>query len=369
MDDHFVKSIWPFEEVEFMVVDSVGSAGGLLCIWRPQIFELKSCCSGRNFIILSGISSTFFLCTLVNIYAPNEVRGRRQLWESLVSIHHHFPNPWCVGGDFNEIRYMGERKGCSSRDRGMKDFNEFVENMELTDLPLLGRQYTWCNALDGYRWSRIDRFLLDVKWLEKFSFKQWGLPRNHLRVWNKDVFGNIDIQLKKAEEELHEWDLKAESSPLQEADSKRKREVMSQVWQLSRRKERLWHQKSRQMWALSRDKNTRFFHIMASRRQRKNLIDSVVVEGRRVENPEQVKLEVVRYFSQLFSENWKVRPIIKGPFAVINPADAVTLEAELENGFSEEEVWEAVQDCDGNKAPGPDGFNLNCIQRCWPILK
>ncbi|XP_028068962.1 uncharacterized protein LOC114271546, partial [Camellia sinensis] len=91
----------------------------------------------------------------------------------------------------------------------------------------------------------------------------------------------------------------------------------------------------------------------------------MVPNPRCVEDPDQVKQEVVRHFSQLFSENWKIRPKILDPFAVINSVDAVTLEAV----FSKEEVWEAVQDCDGNKAPGPDGFNLNCIQRCWPILK
>ena len=158
MEDHFLKSIWPYEEMEYMVVDSVGSAGGLLSIWRPQIFELKCCCSGKNFIILSGTSSPSFQCSLVNIYAPNDILGRRQFWKALVGIHHHFPNPWCVGGEFNEIRFMGERKGCLSRDRGMKDFNELVEKLELTDMPLLGRQYTWCNAMDWNRWSRIDRF-------------------------------------------------------------------------------------------------------------------------------------------------------------------------------------------------------------------
>ncbi|XP_028068451.1 uncharacterized protein LOC114271028 [Camellia sinensis] len=183
-------------------------------------------------------------------------------------------------------------------------------------------------------------------------------------MWNKVVFGNIDTQLQKAEEELHEWDLKVESRSLEEVELMRRREVRSQVWQLGRSKKRLWHQKSRQMWAQSGDKNTRFFHIMASRRQRKNFLDSVVVEGRRVEDPVQVKQEVVRHFSQLFSEDWKLRPKLLGPFAIISPADVGSLEA----AFTEDEVWEAVQACDGNKAPGPDGFNLNFIKSCWSIL-
>ncbi|XP_028105624.1 uncharacterized protein LOC114304686 [Camellia sinensis] len=157
--------------------------------------------------------------------------------------------------------------------------------------------------------------------------RKLNMLRSHLRVWNKDVFGNIDTQLKTAEEELHEWDLKVESRSLDEQDFKRRREVRSQVWQLSRSKKKLWHQKSRQKWAHSGDKNTRYFHIMASRRQRKNLLDFVVVEGRRVEDPAVVKQEVVRHFSLLFSEKWKFRPKILGPFAVISSMDVGNLEA------------------------------------------
>ncbi|XP_028063060.1 uncharacterized protein LOC114266375 [Camellia sinensis] len=276
MDDCFVKSIWPYEEMDFMEVDSDGSAGGLLCIYRPDIFKLRDCCCGKNFILLSGTSCYSFECVIVNIYAPNETVCMRQLWELLVNVYPHYSNPWCVGGDFNEIRLMCERKGCSRRDRGRKDFNEFID--------------------------KIDRFLLDPRWLEKFSLKQWGLSRtisdhcpillkederdwglkpfkflnpwlshptfltevkqiweniqvsgsagyrlmrnlkelkSHQRVWNKEVFGNIDNLLKSAEEELHDWDLKAESRTLADVELSKRREDRSLVWKLSRDKERL----------------------------------------------------------------------------------------------------------------------------------
>ncbi|KAL7185216.1 hypothetical protein ACSBR2_027194 [Camellia fascicularis] len=88
-----------------------------------------------------------------------------------------FPDPWCLGGDLNEIRNIGERVGCSRTNKGMMDLNSFVENYELSDLPLLGRKFTWCNAQDGERWSRIDRILLNPEWLLKFNFKLWGLLR------------------------------------------------------------------------------------------------------------------------------------------------------------------------------------------------
>ncbi|KAL7185264.1 hypothetical protein ACSBR2_027234 [Camellia fascicularis] len=76
-----------------------------------------------------------------------------------------------MAGDFNEIRHISERVGCSRRDRGMKHLNDFIGNSELHDLPLHGRKYTWCNAQESEKWSRIDRVLLSPEWLINFSMK------------------------------------------------------------------------------------------------------------------------------------------------------------------------------------------------------
>jgi hypothetical protein len=37
--------------------------------------------------------------------------------------------------------------------------------------------------------------------------------------------------------------------------------------------------------------------------------------------------------------------------------------------FEEEEVRDIIWSCDGNKSPGPDGFNLNFFKACWTIVK
>lgn len=54
----------------------------------------------------------------------------------------------------------------------MRHFNEFVDLIELVDLPIMGRNYTWSNSQDSERWSRIDRFLTHPEWMEVFKFKQ-----------------------------------------------------------------------------------------------------------------------------------------------------------------------------------------------------
>ncbi|XP_028111966.1 uncharacterized protein LOC114310213 [Camellia sinensis] len=190
--------------------------------------------------------------------------------------------------------------------------------------------------------------------------------RAHLRWWNLEVFGNIDDQLKKGEVELHEWDLKAESRPLFESEVKKRREVRSQVWNLSRRNERLWLQKSRMSWAQNGDKNTKLFHLMASNRQRKNLLGSVNENGVVVEDPSMVRQVVKNHFRRVFAENWRCRPKFLGPFSSISLADSKDV---LESEFSEAEIWATIKACDVNKASGPDGFDLYCIQKCWSIMK
>ena len=83
-----------------------------------------------------------------------------------------------------------------------------------------------------------------------------GNLKVHLKRWNTEVFGNIDEKLKQAEEELHEWDLIAKGRNLLAAEIKRRVEIRKLVWDLSKKKEWLWLQKSRRVWVENRDKNT-----------------------------------------------------------------------------------------------------------------
>ncbi|XP_028078897.1 uncharacterized protein LOC114280720 [Camellia sinensis] len=292
--------------MEFMSVDSEGTARGLLCIWDPEVFQLGACCSSRRFILLSGTMFNSFECVLLNIYASNDVGGRRKLWDSFLNQKQGFPKPLCLCGDFNEVRNIGERKGCSRIERGLTELNEFIENSEVQDLPLLGRKYKRCNSREGVKWSRIDRVLVDPKWLEGFQLKLWGLPRlisDHnpllliederdwgpkpfrflnawclhpklssfvakvwkeskpngsagfilqkklkdlklaIRQWNKEVYGSMPNKLKVVEEEVHILDLQVESRELDQQEKVRRRAACEEVWRFHRMMEWTWLQK------------------------------------------------------------------------------------------------------------------------------
>ncbi|GMP83637.1 hypothetical protein CsSME_00037471 [Camellia sinensis var. sinensis] len=146
INSDMVRSIWPFDGFDFLEVGAIGSATGLLCVWNPRVFLLQDSCCSKNFIVVAGKIKSDFDGVLVNLYTPNEVVKRRELWDLIVRIKPLFPEPWCIGGDFNEIRCTSERAGCSRRSVCMHDFNEFIDNLEEVEPPMLGRKFTWSNS-------------------------------------------------------------------------------------------------------------------------------------------------------------------------------------------------------------------------------
>ena len=41
----------------------------------------------------------------------------------------------------------------------------------------------------------------------------------------------------------------------------------------------------------------------------------------------------------------------------------------LERPFEEVEIRAAIEECDGDKAPGPDGYTMEVFRKCWDVIK
>ncbi|XP_028079334.1 uncharacterized protein LOC114281087 [Camellia sinensis] len=374
ISENEVRALWGKRNMDFMVVGSDGSAEALLCIWNPDVFRMVDCCCNKRFILISSKLLNTFDCSILNVYAPNKVSSRCQFWDTLLKLKSEFPKPWCLGEYLNEIRNIGERVGCSRRDKGMIDLNPFLKSCELNDLLLLGKKFTWCNAQDGEKWSRIDRFFLNLEWLLKFNFKEWGVPRffsdhcpillmdderdwepkpfrfinawsSHpsfpssvvklclesriigkagyvlfqklkmlkveLKKWNFEVFGNLVTNLKKAEKELVNLDILAENRVLVIVEKARRREVRGEVWKLT------------------------------SNRRSRNSINSITVEGEVIEEPAKVRYRVLQHFKRLYSESWARRLALEG---VCKSVQDSSVYHDLEAVFSEAKVRAAVKE-------------------------
>ncbi|XP_028073115.1 uncharacterized protein LOC114275302 [Camellia sinensis] len=264
-NEKLARSIWAGEMMDFMAVDSAGAARGTLY--------------------------HSFQCVVVHVYGPNDAIKRKEVWDIL--------------GDFNEIQRISERKWCSRMDRGMREFNAMIDQLELR-LDVFSDHSPILLMEDDRDWGpRSFKFI--NAWLLHPSFMKW----------NNEVFGHVEFKLKQIEEELHTLDLRAEEGSLSSSQAARRREAKGEAWQLSKMVEWVWLQKSRLNWAIKGDRNTKKIHIMACSKKNGNALCSIVINGSVVENPQDVRAEVKNHFLNHFSDSWCSRPVLLGPFNTI----------------------------------------------------
>jgi hypothetical protein len=98
------------------------------------------------------ISEDGFVCVGTGVYGPNLDGEPGFFWMNWWKLG--TDSPRCVLGDFNVVRYPREGLGCVTS-LSMVDFSDFIENLNLVDLPLEGGLYTWCSGMDPPSMSRM----------------------------------------------------------------------------------------------------------------------------------------------------------------------------------------------------------------------
>ncbi|KAL2974380.1 hypothetical protein AAZX31_14G101500 [Glycine max] len=183
MDKALCQALWGDSDVKWELQPECNGAGGILCMWSEQIFKLEKKIIGCGFIYLEGIwVAEGAKVTIVNIYSPCDLALKRSLWEQIRQIRNaNLGGLWCVVGDFNTSRRPSERLGVCQRvqdEKTMKEFNEWIADLEVEDVPCVGRKFTWYRP-NGTTKSRLDKFLVSVEWTVKWQGStQFILDRN-----------------------------------------------------------------------------------------------------------------------------------------------------------------------------------------------
>ncbi|GKC85761.1 putative RNA-directed DNA polymerase, eukaryota, reverse transcriptase zinc-binding domain protein [Tanacetum coccineum] len=101
-------------------------------------------------------------------------------------------------------------------------------------------------------------------------------------------------------------------------------------------------QKARIKSALEGDENSSFFHATLKKNRHQLAIKNILNEGEWIENPDNIKT--------VFVDHFRNREF-------------------LERSFSRDEIKRAVWDCEGDRAPRPDGFTFKFFATFWDILE
>ncbi|GAU34591.1 hypothetical protein TSUD_15060 [Trifolium subterraneum] len=170
------------------------------------------------------------------------------------------------------------------------------------------------------------------------------------------------VMLKKEVERL---DLKREEGSLVGNENEVQKDTLLELRHLLHSKDSLLFQQPRSRWLKEGDANTGYFHSCITSRKRSNVIGALLTDGGWVDKPREVRGEIVGYFKSHFAEvRWR-RPRLDGvEFPILT-----SLQSEnLIRPFSADEVWSVVAESDGNKSPGPDGFNFAFLKGSWEVI-
>ncbi|GKV31769.1 hypothetical protein SLEP1_g40435 [Rubroshorea leprosula] len=255
---------------------------------------------------------------------------------------------WCLMGDFNAIRSEYEWNGGRSNRREMAEFDEFIRECGLIDLPLIGRKYTWYKPNRDVM-SRLDRFLLSEDWCLKWGdLKQWGLKRtnsDHCPILMKNL--TIDWGPKP----FRFFDVWLNSPGCKEIVEEVWSSTLTSGWYGYRLKEKLnATKKALKVWS-------------------RNMVSKTDSNIKRYEEAIAVidlKGEVAPLSEEEMGDKYMEQvDEIKEEFKKISAEDNLLLLAP----FNEEEVKQAVWSCEGSKASGSDGFNFNFIREMWDLIR
>ena len=99
---------------------------------------------------------------LTAVYGPQEDGDKLIFLEELEAICDAAPGPWAVIGDFNLILHETDKSNDRIDRANLRRFRRTVAALELQDLHLHGRCFTWSNERDVPTLVRLDRVLVSI---------------------------------------------------------------------------------------------------------------------------------------------------------------------------------------------------------------
>lgn len=279
---------------------------------------------------------------LTVLYGPQDDQEKQLFLEELEAIKDACPGPWAVTGDFNLILNEADKSNDRIDRANLRRFRRTVAELQLQDMHLHGRYYTWSNERDCPTLVRLDRVLISIDWDEMFPtahlrglgtdasdhcpllqtnlgqmmrarfhfelfwpkfddydeilLQSWQRPLwpteplarlnsmlhslvRDLQRWSATRIGEIKAQLLMARELIRRLDKAQETRQLSQEENGLRKGMKMRCLGLSSLERTMARQRARIRQLAEGDANTTYFHLVARGRKRRNYIPSLIVHG------------------------------------------------------------------------------------------
>ena len=223
--------------------------------------------------------------------------------------------------------------------------------MWLKDEGFVDRVQSWW---ESYQSQGVSSFVLANK---------LKLLKNDLKRWIVEVFGHVEDRIKKLWKDLSVLENIEDSRGISVEEMLEVGRIRNELEKASLLEEICWRQKYRVLCIREGDMNTKIFYCIANSHRRCNSIDRLMVDGDFSSNPAAIADCISRFYRQLYFEDMAHRLVLDDVvFSSISVEDASWLDRPFEE--EEEEVFGVINDFNGDKAPGLDGFSIAFFQSC-----
>jgi exonuclease III len=141
--ESIARKIW--KPCEFICSEAEGASRGLAFLWNPSKIKVELRSQSKRIITISyKIIGSMEQGTIMQVYGPQSLGEKRDFMRELSAVGTSMEEKqWIVGGDFNMITSLEDKKGgigcLSSEDQS---FKELIDQLRLIDIiPSEGQVY------------------------------------------------------------------------------------------------------------------------------------------------------------------------------------------------------------------------------------
>jgi hypothetical protein len=142
-----------------------GRSGGILLGVNLSVLVVENTQVGDffvNFTVKNKCDG--FRWVLMTVYGAAQPEHKDSFLAEFVNTCSSQTLPLLVGGDFNIIGSPGEKNNDCFNSRWPLLFNACIESLNLRELALSGRRFTWASSVKIPTFEKLDRILVSTDW-------------------------------------------------------------------------------------------------------------------------------------------------------------------------------------------------------------
>lgn len=155
--EYLARALPSFFERNCVYVNAIESRGGMLISWK-RCYTLKNAWVTRHSCTaLLQQSQTGRLVAVTNVYGPSTDAQKPAFIRELRALAPLINLPWTLVGDFNVVRWLIDRSGGTHSFPLMNQFNDLLSFLQVQEISLQNRQFTWSSKRPNPSFSKLDR--------------------------------------------------------------------------------------------------------------------------------------------------------------------------------------------------------------------